>query len=260
MYRIGWFSSGRDEAARQLLTAAQEAIKQGEIEGEIVFVFSNRLPGEDVESDLFFELVKSYNLPLITLSSKEFRALKGDEWRKEFDREVMKKIAGFNPDLCLLAGYMLIVGEEMCTKYPLINLHPAPPQGPAGTWQEVIWQLIENRAEISGIKMHLVTPELDQGPAVTYCIFPIQGKAFSQYWMELDRIPFQVIKQLYGESFPLFKLIRREGVRRELPLLIATIKAFARGEVRIEGTRVVDKEGKPILGYDLSREIETRCL
>jgi phosphoribosylglycinamide formyltransferase-1 len=46
----------------------------------------------------------------------------------------------------------------------MINLHPAAPGGPTGTWQEVIWQLIEGRAVETGVMMHLVTPELDRGP------------------------------------------------------------------------------------------------
>ena len=57
LLNIGWFSTGRDEAARQLLQAVQESIQAGEIEGKINFVFSNRERGEARESDLFFDLV-----------------------------------------------------------------------------------------------------------------------------------------------------------------------------------------------------------
>lgn len=256
MYRIGWFSSGRDKAARELLTVVHGKIKRGEIKGEICFVFSNRLPGEDVESDLFLKLVESYGIPLICLSSKKFRAEKGEKWREEFDREVIKMVEGYKPQLCVLAGYMLIVSEEMCYKLPLINLHPAPPGGPVGTWQEVIWKLIETKADISGVKIHLVTPELDKGPIITYCTFPIKGKPYDEYWRELDKMPLGIIKRLYGESFPLFQLIRREGVKREIPLIVATIKALSEGKIRIGEGRVLDREGRTISGYDLSTEIE----
>lgn len=44
MYQLGWFSTGRDKAARDLLEAAINRIKSGEIEAEIVFVFSSREP------------------------------------------------------------------------------------------------------------------------------------------------------------------------------------------------------------------------
>jgi phosphoribosylglycinamide formyltransferase-1 len=38
--KIGWFSTGRDQAAIDLLKIVQEAIRQGEIKAEIKFIFS----------------------------------------------------------------------------------------------------------------------------------------------------------------------------------------------------------------------------
>jgi folate-dependent phosphoribosylglycinamide formyltransferase PurN len=148
LLKIGWFSTGRDEAARQLLQALQDKSRSSDINGKISFVFSNREHGEAKESDLFFELVRSYNIPLVCLSRKRFKTVGEDkEWRIKYHREVKKKIEPFAPDLCVLAGYMLIVSEELCQKYDMINLHPAPPGGPTGSWQEVIWALIQNEAE-----------------------------------------------------------------------------------------------------------------
>jgi folate-dependent phosphoribosylglycinamide formyltransferase PurN len=62
----------------------------------------------------------------------------------------MERLTGFNPDINVLAGYMLIVGAEMCQRYDMINLHPAIPGGPKGTWREVIWKLIETGASETG--------------------------------------------------------------------------------------------------------------
>jgi phosphoribosylglycinamide formyltransferase-1 len=257
-YRIGWFSTGRDEAARDLLQTVCTKIEQGEIEAEICFVFSNREPGEAVESDLFFELVKSYRIPLICLSSKSFIGSSGEEWRAEFEKEAMKKLEGFRTDLDLfiLAGYMLIVGEEMCHRYSMINLHPAAPGGPKGTWQEVIWQLMESNAKESGAMMHLVTPQLDQGPPVTYCSFSIRGEPFDRYWNEIKGHSIDEVKSQEGENNSLFRQIRRHGLTREFPLIIATLKAFSEGRVRVEGARVVDSSGKAIGGYNLTEEID----
>jgi folate-dependent phosphoribosylglycinamide formyltransferase PurN len=260
MYQIGWFSTGRDPAARDLLKTVQQSIQQGEIKAEICFVFSNREPGENRESDLFFQLVKSYGIPLLCLSHRKFKASReGDalaRWREEYDRAVMKLLERFQPDLCVLAGYMLIVGEEMCRNFTMINLHPAAPGGPRGTWQEVIWDLIEHQAQCSGVMMHLVTPELDRGPVVTYCTFAIRGEPFDSHWREIERRPIAEIKAAEGESNPLFQLLRQQGLSREFPLIIATIKAFSEGRVKIEAGRVIDAQGKPLPGYDLSREID----
>jgi folate-dependent phosphoribosylglycinamide formyltransferase PurN len=255
MYKLGWFSTGRDKAARDLLTVVQRSIALGEIKAEIVFVFSNREPGESKESDLFHKLVESYGIPLICFSYRKFKVSRGLISRLDYDREVMKQLQGFHADLCVLAGYMLIVGKEMCQRYNMINLHPAAPGGPKGSWQEVIWQLIDNKAEETGVMMHLVTPELDEGPPVAYCTFPIRGKPFDKYWQEIEGQPLAEIKQRQGENNRLFRLIRKHGLAREFPLIIATIKAFSQGKVRIEKGKVVDAAGRPINGYNLTDEI-----
>ncbi|MDP2931056.1 MAG: formyltransferase family protein [Chloroflexota bacterium] len=265
-YKLGWFSTGRDKAARDLLEVVQSSIHRGEIKAEISFVFCNREPGESVESDLFLKLVEGYHIPLVCLSYEKFKKQQGvstghtgtlPEWRLDYDRAVMKKLAGFSPDLCALAGYMLIVGKEMCRKYNMINLHPAAPGGPAGTWQEVIWQLIERKTKSTGVMMHLVTPELDKGPVVAYCTFSIRGKPFDQYWEEIEGHSVSEIKENQGENSPLFRLIREHGLAREFPLIVATIKAFSEGKIRITpDKKVVDSSDRPINGYNLTEEID----
>jgi phosphoribosylglycinamide formyltransferase-1 len=260
MYRIGWFSTGRDKAARDLLTVVRDEAGQGKIKAEISFVFSNREPGESTESDLFFELVGGYHIPLIHFSSRRFQPEMRREaisrWRLEYDREVMKRLKEFHADLCVLAGYMLIVGDEMCRRYSMINLHPAAPGGPAGTWQEVIWKLIEDRAESTGAMMHLVTPELDMGPPVSFCTFPIRGEPFDQYWKEMEGHSIEEVKKDQGEDNSLFRLIRQHGLAREFPLITATIRAFSEGRVRIESDRVLDASGATVEGYDLTPEMD----
>lgn len=259
-YHLGWFSTGRDKAARDLLTVVWEEIRQGKIKADISFVFSNRERGETRESDLFFDLVKGYHIPLVCFCSRKFQPQRRREslaqWRLEYDREVMGRLEGFQPDLCVLVGYMLIVGREMCRRYKMINLHPAAPGGPTGTWQEVIWKLMEDKAESTGAMMHLVTPELDKGPAVTFCTFSIRGEPFDQHWREVGGLSVEQVKREQGEKNPLFRLIREQGLAREFPLITATIRAFSEGRVRIEQNKVVGADGKPVDGYDLTPEID----
>ena len=259
MYQLGWFSTGRDKAARELLQTVHSQIKLGEIKAEIAFVFCNRDPGESRESDLFLSQVEDYHIPVIYFSYQKFKAKQDgtlSQWRLEYDREVMNQLHNFHPDLCVLAGYMLIVGEEMCQRYNMINLHPATPSGPSGTWQEVIWQLIDNQTEQTGVMMHLVTPELDKGPPVTYCTFPIRGEPFDKYWGKIRGHPLEVIKKGQGENNPLFRLIRRHGLTREFPLIISTIKAFSQGKIKITAEkRAADADGSVIKGYNLTGEI-----
>ncbi len=260
MYGIGWFSSGRGEGSRALLTTVRENIGKGHLKVEITFVFCNRERGQSQETDSFLDLVKSYRIPLVCFSSRKFRAHRSTEapgdWRLEYDRQVMERLKGFRPDICVLAGYMLIVGAEMCQHYNMINLHPAAPGGPAGTWREVIWKLIASEASETGVMMHLVTPELDKGPPVTCCTFPIRGELFDRHWEEIKGLSMDELMAQQGDDNTLFSLIRREGAKRELPLTVATIKAFSEGRVRIAGGKVIDSNGKPVKGYSLTPEID----
>jgi len=268
LYQIGWFSTGRGPGSRQLLKTVQQSIESGELKARLAFVFCSREPGESPQTDLFFEQVKNYGIPLVCYSYDKFKAQQNVEvvsqpdqlpsWRLLYDREVMKQLEGFQPDLCLLAGYMLIVGEEMCHHYIMLNLHPAAPSGPAGTWQQVIWKLIEQRAERSGVMMHLVTPQLDKGPVATYCTYSLRGQPFNQLWQELGNKSLTAIQTEQGEDYPLFRLIRQQGVAREQPLIVATLKAFSEGRVRVQRQQVIDAQGKQVPGYDLTKEIEEK--
>ena len=266
MLHIGWFSTARGNSSRILLNSVIEKIKTNQLEAQIDFVFCSREPGESETTDLFIRQVHDYKIPLICFSIKKFAQASGQpvgakdanlpEWRLEYDRQVMDKLKDFDCQLCLLAGYMLIAGPEMCRRYNMINLHPALPNGPKGTWQEVIWQLIKEDAAESGVMMHLVTPELDRGPVISFCRYPIQGPAFDPLWAATGNRPLDEIKAQSGLENELFKLIRQNGFEREIPLILHTLRAFSSGEILISGNRLLDAGKTPIAGYDLTAEIE----
>ena len=266
-YKIGWFSTGRGAGSKGLLKTVQDSIKAGELDTEIEFVFCSRERGETEATDQYLDMVKDYDIPLVSFSYQKYRAMRGmpnpdlsqplPQWRIDYDREVIKRLEKFHPDLCVLAGFMLITGPEMCERYDIINLHPAAPGGPAGTWQQVIWKLIESKADTQGVKMHVAIPALDMGPTATYCTFSIRGKAFDRYWEEIKGKSVEEIKTEQGVENTLFKTIRQHGAVRELPLTVATIRAFSQGRVRITKDRqVIDTAGHLIKGYDLTREID----
>lgn len=264
--RLAWFATGRGQTSPKLLRAAQEEIASGRLDAEIVVVFCNRDPGEDENTDAFLQQVRGYGIPLVTLSSRAFRKARGEPppakdeplpaWRADYDRELMRLLEPYPFDLGVLAGYMLIFTEEPAARWDLLNLHPAAPGGPKGMWQEVIWDLIEMGAERAGVMMHLATPELDEGPPVTYCTYPIRGQGFDELWTEIEGRPVEEIEAIEREKNALFAEIRRHGVAREIPLVVETLRAFADGRVRIEGKRVLDRDGREIGGYDLTEEIE----
>lgn len=266
MYSIGWFSSAKGPGSRNLLTAVHESIQSGEIQAKIEFIFLSREPGEAIETDKFLELANSYDIPVISYSYRRYKEKTGSqpldngfmpEWRKQYDREVIRMLSNYpKPDLCVLAGYMLIVSEVMCSYFKMINLHPAAPDGPTGTWRDVIWKLIEERSDNSGVMTHLVTPELDRGPVVSYCRFSCNDHTSSDLWKNIENRDISNIINLEGEQNSLFKHIRNQGVIRELPLIIHTLKAFGENRLKISNNQILDQKGNVIKGYDLSEEID----
>ncbi len=135
---LGWFSTGRDEAARQLLQVVMDHIDSGFLKAKILYVFCNRERGESAETDRFMDQVEGFRLPLVSLSSNDFlprlRHSDRERWRVEYHRAVARSIQSRAVELIVLAGYMLIVSKPFCEAFPLINLHPSEPGGPKGTW------------------------------------------------------------------------------------------------------------------------------
>ena len=74
------------KASHKLLRAAVEAIREGRLDAEIAFVFSNRERGSSRHGP-FFEQVREHGIPLVTLSDTRFR--------KEHDGEVAKAASRF---------------------------------------------------------------------------------------------------------------------------------------------------------------------
>ena len=259
MLRIGWFSTGRGEGSRGFLELVQGRIEAGDLDAHIEFVFSNRERGEAEGSDRFFDLVEGSRLPLITLSSARWRRERGggpmSKHRDPFHTEVARLISAFGPDVCVLAGYMLITSADFVNRRMAINLHPALPGGPAGTWQQVIWELIEQEARESGVMVHVATEVLDSGPLLTYCSFPVRGGPFDRLWQEVEGVALDDLKAR-GEEQPLFKQIRREGMRRERPLLLETLRALADGRLKVSGGPVLDAQGARSPGMLLNAEVE----
>ena len=271
LYKIGLFSTGRGPGSRNLLKTILENVSSGVIPAEISFVFCSREEGEAEGSDRYLNMVKDQGLNLISFSSRKFKPEmrkqgKNDpnvmkQWRIEYDREIMSRLSHHTSDVNVLAGYMLIVGDEMCETYDLINLHPAAPDGPAGTWQEVIWKLIKDGANQSGVMMHLVTNELDKGPRITYCTFTLRDPFIDPLWekheQQLKSKSFSQIIKEDGEHNELFKEIRKRGVVRELPLVVQTLKIFSEGKISIKDKQIVVNNQVQHQPYCLTEQIES---
>jgi folate-dependent phosphoribosylglycinamide formyltransferase PurN len=267
--RIGWFATARGTTSAKLLRAALEAIDGG-MDARISFVFSNRNPGDFENTDRFFDEVRAAGIPLLTLSNTKFRRNAGGklsregeplpQWRRDYDAEVAKLVEPYGFDLGVAAGYMLIFTDVMYGRWPLINLHGAAPDGPIGVWQDVVWKLIEQKAAESGVLIFLADGNLDRGPVVTYCRYPLRGDGIDGLWAKAGGRPVDEVKSSEGEESPLFREIRARGVAREIPLLVETLRGFADGTFGIRrvdgGFEIVDAAGETVRGVDLTERVE----
>ncbi len=269
MLKLGWFSTGRGPGSRNLLRAVMDEKEKNGLDIEISFVFCNWDNEEEPnprreQRQMFFDMVEGYGIPLITKSWKTFRPdlWESDEkeWRDEYGKEIRRLTKPYGIDLGILAGYMLWMDDETCREYDMLNLHPALPNGPKGTWQEVIWQLIREGADRQGAMLHLCTPEWDRGAPLTYCGFSIRGEGYDGLWenleAKLEDRTLEDIARTEGVDEPLFKKIREDGAKRELPLIVETIRSFADGRVRIQDKQLIVGGKRLDTAFDLSEEVD----
>ena len=227
--KIAWFSTGSGLGSRNLLQYTQSIISNDRLPLRIECIFSNREYGEHSGSNQFFSLVNNLKIPLVTHSSSKFYVSRErtPANRTCFDEDVIKKLANYSPDLVVFAGYKLIVSKEFCDRYTIINLHPALPGGPAGTWQDVIWQLINLNSTHTGATIHLVTEYLDRGPPLTFFKIPINTNAFIPLWKGINGKTVEEIQLQDGDHNPLFKAIRESGLKREAHLIVESLRYIA---------------------------------
>ncbi|CCG87998.1 phosphoribosylglycinamide formyltransferase 1 [Erwinia piriflorinigrans CFBP 5888] len=93
--------------------------------------------------------------------------------RCAFDRQLMREIDAYAPDLVVLAGYMRILSAEFVEHYVgrMLNIHPSLlPKYPGLHTHR---QAIENGDEEHGTSVHFVTEQLDGGPVILQAKVPV---------------------------------------------------------------------------------------
>jgi hypothetical protein len=129
-------------------------------------------------------------------------------------------------------GYMLIATDPLFSRFTFINDHPALPDGPTGTYQEVILELMRSGSRESGCMMNLVTGDVDRGPAVSFCRYPLFDQQSEPLWRSY-RAAVSEGEPFDEQDAPLFHEIRGRGVARERPFLVETLAAIAAGTLGV---------------------------
>ncbi|HCV00846.1 MAG: hypothetical protein CL897_06850 [Dehalococcoidia bacterium] len=239
--RIAWLTTGRGPGSYGAFEALCTAIDNG-LPVEITVVFLNRERGESELTDQLLDLIESRGIPVETISSVRFRKEHGGQrsrtgeplplWRRAFDEAAVESLAPHSFDLAVMFGYMLITTEAMYDRFPIINDHPALPDGPTGTYQAVIAELITSGASETGCMYHIVTGDLDRGPVLSYCRFPIPSDTSVHVPPGASRTTI--------EALPLYDEIRTRGVVREKPFLAETLRALQDGRLALTAPSALD--------------------
>ncbi len=101
--------------------------------------------------------------------------------RELLDQSLLRKIITINPDLIILAGFLLKIPKEFIKAFPkkIINIHPAilPKFGGKGMYGNRIHQSVKDAGEKkTGITIHFVNEYFDQGEIIFQASVDIAGQ------------------------------------------------------------------------------------
>ncbi|MFN8594281.1 MAG: phosphoribosylglycinamide formyltransferase [Thermomicrobiales bacterium] len=168
MKRIAVLASGSGSNLQALLDAAQ----RGELPARIVVVITDRfLCGADR---------RAAQRGIATVCLPVRRRRDHDE-RMAHDAQLAAVLAAFDPDLVVLAGWMLILGPAVLGRFPgrIVNVHPALlPDGdealvasshgplPALRGHQTVREALALDMPLTGATVHYVTETVDAGPVI----------------------------------------------------------------------------------------------
>lgn len=142
------------------LQAIIDAVAAGTISNaELVGVISNN---KTVKS---LERAKNAGIPAVSVSPKDY------ENREIFNEEFLKKVDEFEPDLIVLAGFLVAIPQAMVHKYSnrIINIHPSLIPSFCGVGYyglKVHEKALERGVRVTGATVHFVTEGMDEGPII----------------------------------------------------------------------------------------------
>lgn len=142
------------------LQALIDAQRRGEIiNGEIAAVIASK-PGVYA-----LERAKKANIPGYVVARKDYPS------NQAMTTALVDKLKSLDIDLVVLAGFMVILTEEMVKAYPnaILNVHPALIPSFCGEGYyglHVHERALEYGVKVSGATVHFVSEECDGGPIV----------------------------------------------------------------------------------------------
>lgn len=155
--RVAVLASGRGATFAALLAAQQD----GRLPIDIVALLSDKRTAPALT------IAESAGIATVALRPRDYPD------RASFDRALFARVAGFAPDLVVLAGYMRVIDSAIVAQWRgrMINLHPSLlPKHPGLQTHE---RVLAAGDTVHGSSVHYVTAELDGGPLIAQVNMPV---------------------------------------------------------------------------------------
>ncbi len=142
------------------LQAIIDKINSGEIHNtEIAVVISNN------KNAYALERAAKAGIEGVCISPKDY------ESREAFNKSFLEKLNSYNVDLVVLAGFLVVIPEEMIRQYRnrIINIHPSLIPSFCGTGfygLKVHEGVLERGVKVTGATCHFVDEGTDTGPII----------------------------------------------------------------------------------------------
>ncbi len=148
--RLAILASGRGRN----LEAIQAAIDLGDLNAQIVGVFSNRTRAPALA------FAREKGIPADALQPKRYAD------RASYDTALAERVTAVAPDWVVLAGYMRILTANFIDRFAgrLVNIHPS--LLPAYKGLHTHTRVLAAGERMHGASVHFVTDELDAGPVI----------------------------------------------------------------------------------------------
>ena len=150
------------------LQAIIDAVAAGTITNvELAGVISNN---KTVKS---LERARNAGIPAISVSPKDYAD------RAQFNEAFLAKVDELQPDLIVLAGFLVAIPEAMVAKYSnrIINIHPSLIPSFCGVGYyglKVHEKALERGVKVTGATVHFVTEGMDEGPIIAQKAVAVQ--------------------------------------------------------------------------------------
>jgi phosphoribosylglycinamide formyltransferase-1 len=205
--RVGVLGSGKGSN----FVAIADACATGRVPAEVAIVLS------DVQQSGILEHAKERNIPARFIEPGKFRTKLDDNAEGTFIEELQRA----NVQLIALAGFMRVLKGEFLRTFEgrIINIHPS--LLPSFPGLEAWKQALDYGVKVTGCSVHFVDAGVDSGPIIAQQTVPV---------LESDT-PESLHQRIHIAEHELY------------PKCVA---AIARGEVSVQGRRVMWKTG-PIL-------------